>query len=55
MDQTNGGTVLARDRSLHRGGLAPGFQLSSVKSKEEEGVKEFPVDLMKKQKLCVCD
>lgn len=40
MDQTDGSSVLACDRRLHRGGLAPGFQLSSVKSLEEEGVKK---------------
>ena len=42
MVQTDGSGVLACDRGLHRGGLAPGLQLSGVKSLEEaEGVKEF--------------
>lgn len=36
MDQTDGGGVLARDGGLHRGGLAPGLQLGSVKSLEVE-------------------
>lgn len=47
MDQTDGGGVLACDRGLHRGGLAPGLQLSSVKNLEEEVVKEFQL-----QKFC---
>lgn len=51
MDQTDGGTVLARDRGLQRGGLAPGLQLSSVK--RSKGVNQIPVDF--KAKLCVCD
>lgn len=37
MDQTDGSGVLACDGGLHRGGLAPGLQLSGVKSSEEEG------------------
>lgn len=41
VDQTDGSGVLACDWSLHRGGLAPGFQLSSVKGLEEEAVKQF--------------
>lgn len=41
MDQTDGSSVLACDWGLHRGGLAPGFQLSSVKGLEEGGVKEL--------------
>lgn len=45
MDQTDGSSVLACDRRLHRGGLAPGFQLSSVKSLEEEGVKKKKVSI----------
>ena len=36
MDQTDGGGVLACDRGLHRGGLAPGLQLSGVKKSLEE-------------------
>ncbi len=39
--QTDGSGVLACDRGLHRGGLAPGLQLSCVKRLEDEGVKEF--------------
>lgn len=42
MDQTDGSGVLACDGGLHRGWLAPGLQLSSVKSlEEEEKIKEF--------------
>lgn len=41
VDQTDGSGVLACDGGLHRGGLAPGFQLSSMKGLEEGGVKEF--------------
>lgn len=47
VDQTDGGGVLACDGGLHRGGLAPGLQLGSVKSREEEVVKKFSVDSMK--------
>lgn len=41
MGQINGSSVLACDRGLHRGGLAPGLKLSGVRGFEEEGVKEF--------------
>lgn len=36
VDQTDGGAVLARDGGLHRGGLAPGLQLGSVKSRRRK-------------------
>lgn len=41
MGQADGSGVLACNRGLHRGGLAPGLQLSGVKSLKEERVKEF--------------
>lgn len=39
MDQTDGSSVLACDRGLHRCWLAPGLQLSGVKCLEEKGVE----------------
>lgn len=35
VDQADGGCVLARDRRLHRGGLAPGVQLGGVRRRPD--------------------